>query len=275
MPIYAGPVDPSVEIVRDGTGYSLRVDGNDQSFVDLDDPHHLSFDYLDRMATVIGLLAPPGERLRFVHIGGAAMSLPRFVAASRPTSPQIVLEPAEHITSIVREELPLPRRSGIKVRPVDGRTGLAAMRDDHADVIVLDAFNGPQVPADVVTTEFFAEVARVLTEDGTLLVNLGDRAPFAWSRRVLAGLREVLPTIVAGGEAATLKGRRHGNLLIVAGRGPLPVTELTRAVAGSPFPYTVLAPGETARRFAGGSPFTEADSEPSPVPERGSSAHFG
>lgn len=268
-------MDPSVEIVRDGTGHSLKVDGNEQSFVDLDDPYHLMFDYLYRMATVIKLLAPAGERMRFVHIGGAAMSLPRYVAASRPTSPQIVLEPAAHITELVRTELPLPRRSGIKVRPVDGRTGLAAMRDDHADVIVLDAFNGPQVPADVVTAEFFAEVARVLTQDGTLLVNLGDRAPFAWSRRVLAGLREVLPTIVLGGEAATLKGRRHGNLLVVAARGPLPVAELTRAVAGSTFPYTVLGPAEAAQRFAGGTPFTENDSEPSPVPDRGSSAHFG
>lgn len=268
-------MDPSVEIVRDGTGYSLRVDGNDQSFVDLDDPRHLSYDYLDRMATVIGLLAPPGERMRFVHIGGAAMSLPRFVAATRPTSPQIVLEPAEHITALVREELPLPRRSGIKVRPVDGRSGLAALRDDHSDVIVLDAFNGSQVPADVVTAEFFAEVGRVLTNDGTLLINLGDRAPFAWSRRVLAGLREVLPTIMLGGEAATLKGRRHGNLLVVAHRTDLPVAEFIRAVAGSPFPYTVLAPTEAAQRFAGGTPFTEADREPSPVPQRGSSAHFG
>lgn len=266
---------PSVEIVRDGTGYSLRVDGNDQSFVDLDDPYHLSFDYLYRMATMINLLPPPGRRMRFVHIGGAAMSLPRFVAASRPTSPQIVLEPAEHVTALVREELPLPRRSGIKVRPVDGRTGLAAMRDGHADVVVLDAFNGPQVPADVVTTEFFSEVARVLTEDGTLLVNLGDRAPFAWSRRVLAGLREVLPTIMLGAEAATLKGRRHGNLLVAASRGTLPVADFARAVAGSPFPYTAMAPDEAARRFAGGAPFTDADSEPSPVPERGSSAHFG
>ncbi|MGJ9421602.1 spermidine synthase [Aeromicrobium sp. CF3.5] len=262
-------------IVRDGTGYTVKVGGNDQSFVDLDDPYHLMFDYLDRMATVITLLAPAGERMRFVHIGGAAMSLPRFVAASRPTSPQIVLEPAEHLTALVREELPLPRRSGIKVRPLDGRTGLAAMRDDHADVIVLDAFDGPQVPAGVVTAEFFAEVGRVLAHDGTLLVNLGDRAPFAWSRRVLAGLREVLPAIMLGGEAATLKGRRHGNVLVVASRANLPVAELTRAVAGSPFPYTVLAPVEAAQRFAGGAPFTDADSEPSPVPERGSSAHFG
>lgn len=262
-------------IVRDGTGYTVKVGGDDQSFVDLDDPTHLMFDYLDRMATVITLLAPAGERMRFVHIGGAAMSLPRFVAASRPTSPQIVLEPAEHLTALVREELPLPRRSGIKVRPVDGRAGLAAMRDDHADVIVLDAFNGPQVPADVVTASFFAEVGRVLAPDGTLLVNLGDRAPFAWSRRVLAGLREALPTIMLGAEAATLKGRRHGNLLVVASRGILPVAEFTRAVAGSPFPYTVLAPTEAAQRFAGGIAFTDADSEPSPVPERDSSAHFG
>ncbi len=268
------PPEKVATIVRSGTGYLLKLGGTEQSFVDLDDPHHLSFDYLYRMATVIELLRPPGERMRFVHIGGAAMSLPRFVAASRPTSPQIVLEPAEHITALVREQLPLPRRSGIKVRPVDGRAGLAAMRDDHADVIVLDAFDGARVPGDVVTTEFFGEAGRVLADDGVLLVNLGDRAPFDWSRRALAGLRDILPVVMLGGESATLKGRRHGNLLAVATRGTLPVAEFTRAVAGSPFPYTVVAPADVSKRFAGGTPFTDGDTEHSPAPDRGLSAHF-
>lgn len=268
------PPDLPVEIVRDGTGFLLRVGGTDQSFVDLDDPTRLEFDYVQRMADVIDLLGTPGAPMRFVHIGGAGMTLPRYVTTTRPTSAQIVLEPAEHITERVREQLPLPRRSGIKVRPVDGAAGLAAMPDDHADVIVLDAFDGAQVPAELVTAQFLGDTARVLRDDGTMLLNLGDIAPFAWSRRVVAGLRTVLPALMISAEPATLKGRRHGNLLVVAARHEVPSQQLRRRTAGSPFPYTVLGPTEVASRFAGGTPFTVEDTERSPGPPNGR-AHFG
>ena len=263
------PPDLRAEIVRDGTGYLLRVAGTDQSFVDLDDPTRLEFDYVQRMADVIDLLGAPGAPMRFVHVGGAGMTLPRYVTATRPTSAQIVLEPDEALTAMVREQLPLPRRSGIKVRPVDGAAGLAAMPDAYADVIVLDAFDGAQVPAHLVTADFFADVSRVLVDGGTLLINLGDTAPFSWSRRVLAGLRPVLPELMVSAEPATLKGRRFGNLLVVASRVAVPSVELRRRAAGSPFPYTVLGPADVASRLAGGTAFTTEDAEPSPPPPNG------
>ncbi|MGB9012111.1 MAG: hypothetical protein WCB95_04520, partial [Aeromicrobium sp.] len=73
------PDADGVEIVRDGTGYLLRVGGADQSFVDLDDPTHLEFDYVQRMADVIDLFGEPGTPMRFVHVGGAGLTLPRYV----------------------------------------------------------------------------------------------------------------------------------------------------------------------------------------------------
>ncbi|MBD5063804.1 spermidine synthase, partial [Xanthomonas citri pv. citri] len=81
------------------------------------------------------------------------MCLARYVAATRPTSPQIVCEPDAELTAEVRLKAPLPVRSGIKVRPVDGRSGVAAMREDFADVVILDAFDGARVPGDLVTVE--------------------------------------------------------------------------------------------------------------------------
>ena len=88
----------------------------------------------------------PGTPLRAVHLGGAGLTLPRYVAATRPTSWQVVLEPDGPLTELVRRELPLPRRSGIKVREVDGRTGVAALRDDAAQLVVVDAFADARVP---------------------------------------------------------------------------------------------------------------------------------
>src|SRR6476661_10342634 len=136
-----------VEIVagdRPGS-FVLRMSGMDQSHVDLEDPTRVVFEYVRRLADLVDVLAPAGEPLRVVHVGGAAMTLARYVAATRPRSPQVVLEPAAELTDLVRAELPLPRRSGIKVRPVDGRTGTAALRDGAADVVILDAFDGARV----------------------------------------------------------------------------------------------------------------------------------
>src|SRR6185503_8246339 len=53
------------------------------------------------------------------------MTLPRYLAATRPQSAQVVFEPDVTLTDFVRIHLPLPRRSGIKVRAVDGLSGIA------------------------------------------------------------------------------------------------------------------------------------------------------
>lgn len=244
--------------------FLLRLDGADQSHVDLDDPTHLAFDYVRRMGDVLDAWPPPGGPVRVVHVGGAAMTLPRYVTATRPRSRQIVLEPAAAVTELVRAELPLPRHSGIKVRPVDGRSGIAALRDDSTDVVVLDAFADARVPADLVTTAYFADVARVLTHEGWFLLNLTDRAPFAWTRRVVAGLRTVFGELMVSAEPATLRGRRPGNLLVVASHGEVPSRTLLARTTTSALPYRVLAGEQVSSSFGGGAPFTDDDTEPSP-----------
>jgi spermidine synthase len=245
----------------------LRLSGMSQSYVDLEDPTRLVFEYVQRMADVIDASAPAGEPLRIVHVGGAALTLPRYVAATRPGSAQVVLEPATDVTELVRRELPLPRRSGIKVRAVDGRRGVAALRDGHAQLLLLDAFADARVPAELVTVEFFDDVARVL-DGGVFVLNLTDRAPFGWSRRVVAGLRRVFTTVVLTAEPATLRARRLGNLVVVASRGPVPLDVLGARAASAAAPYRLLDAGQVSDGFGGGTPFTDADSAPSPPPDR-------
>jgi spermidine synthase len=250
---------------RPGT-FVLRMSGMDQSHVDLADPTRIAFEYVRRIADVLDACAPPGRPLRVVHLGGAAMTVPRYVAATRPRSAQVVLEPAAAVTELVRAELPLPTRSGIKVRPLDGRSGIAGLRDAHAEVLVLDAFADARVPGELVTDAFFADAARVLEPGGLLVLNLIDRTPFAWTRRVLAGLRAHLPELLLTAEPATLRGRRQGNLVVVASRGPVPLAALRERSATAAAPYRVLDGGQVSDGFGGGSPFTDDDAEPSPAP---------
>lgn len=246
--------------------FTLRVGRTDQSYVDLDDPRRLEFDYVQRIADVLDCVAPAGERLTVVHVGGAALTLPRYLAATRPRSAQVVLEPDAELTELVRAHLPLPRQSGIKVRAQDGRSGVAGLRDGYADVVVLDAFAGSRVPPELTTAEFLTDLRRVLGADGTLLVNLTDRGPFPYARRVLAGVASVFPHVLFSAEPATLKGRRFGNVVLTASAAPLPVGEIAERAGRSPYPYRVLHDARLAQLVAGGVPFTDDDSAWSPAP---------
>jgi spermidine synthase len=246
-------------------GFVLRMDGRDQSYVDLEDPTRLEFDYVRRMGDVIDAWGSPGRPARVLHVGGAAMTLPRYVARTRPGSAQVVLEPATEVTDLVRRELPLPRRSGIKVRPVDGRTGLETFRDDWADLVVVDAFAAGRVPGELVTSECAAAYARVLRGDGLLLLNLADAAPFAWTRRVVAAVRSALPTQLVSAEPATLRGRRPGNLLLVASRTAVPASALRAAARSGSSPYRVVDGRGVSDAFGGGLPFLDADTAASPA----------
>ena len=247
----------------------LVVNGRtEQSWVDPTDPLRLEFEYVQRIAEVLEetvLGRPASERVRVIHVGGGGLTLPRYVEARRPHTAQIVLEPDEALTLQVRAALPLPRHTGIKVRGVDGRTGVAQLPSGCADIVIVDAFAGASVPPELATAEFLAEVERVLRHGGLVVMNLTDSAPFAWSRRCLAGFAATFGEVAASAEVPVWKGRRFGNLVVVAG-AELPLSALERRLARAPFPYRLRAGADLSRWLAGAHPFTDADAAPSPSP---------
>jgi hypothetical protein len=248
--------------------FTLRIGRTDQSYVDLDDPLRLEFDYVQRLADVLDSVTEPGQRLRVVHVGGAAMTLPRYVAATRPSSAQIVLEPDVELTAFVRRHLPLPVRSGIKVRGTDGRSGIAELRDGYTDLVIIDAFVGARVPAELTTNEFLVDARRALSDHGKIMINITDRSPLDYARRVLAGVAITFPHLLLCVEPATLKGRRFGNVIIVGAATPLPYADIAQRVGRSPFPYRVLRSARLRQLLADSVAFTDADAEESPEPGR-------
>ncbi|HEY0697959.1 MAG TPA: fused MFS/spermidine synthase, partial [Micromonospora sp.] len=142
--------------------YTLLLDGAPQSHVDLDDPTHLEFEYVRRMAAAIDLLAPPRAPLRVLHLGGGALTLPRYVTATRPGSTQRVVEVDGALVELVRRELPWPADPRLRVRVGDARAAVASTRDASYDLVISDVFAGARTPAALTSAEFAADVARVL-----------------------------------------------------------------------------------------------------------------
>ena len=62
------------------------------------DPGYLEFEYVRRIGHVADLAFPPGEPLRVLHLGGGALTLPRYLAHTRPGSRQLVAELDDALT---------------------------------------------------------------------------------------------------------------------------------------------------------------------------------
>ncbi|WP_270352112.1 spermidine synthase [Microbacterium testaceum] len=251
------------------SGSELVVDGTPQSHVDLDDPTHLHFEYVARMGAVIDRLRMPGQPLTAVHLGAGALTLPRYVEATRPGSRQQVIELEPALWDLVRENLPLPRGASIRVRIGDARAGLSRLPaglTGAVDLLVSDVYSGAQTPAHLTTVEFYREAAALLAPDGVLLVNVSDGPGLAFARRQVATVREVLPEVIVLAEVQVLKGRRFGNLVVAASAAPLPVEWLPRLMAAGPHPAKVAQGSEIDEFVRGSRPAVDGDATPSPKP---------
>lgn len=199
------------------SAWTLFVEGVEQSHVDLYEPARLAFDYVRRIAAVLDAVGRRGAPLRVLHLGGGAMTLPRYVAETRPGSTQRVVEVDGALADFVRTRLPLP--TGVDVTVDDARAALAGLDPGAWDVAVGDVYNGAAMPTHVATAGFATELRRVLAPGGLYLANVTDLPPLAFGRRFAATLREVFGEVAVLGEPGMLRGRKAGNLVVAAGHG--------------------------------------------------------
>lgn len=256
----------TAELLRDAdrpNAWLLSVGGVAQSYVDLDDPANLEFDYVRRFGDVVDHL--PDGPLDALHIGGAACTLPRYLAASRPGSRQVVFDADGELVALVREQLGL-HVPGVRVRVGDGREGLATRRGDSADLVVVDAFERARLAGGFATTECTAEIARILRPSGVYLANITDGPGLPFGRRVLATLSEFFPHLLLLADPAVLRGRRFGNLVFAASTMDLPITEIAARTASAAFPARCVS-GPELRKFRGNAvPLTDTEPGTTPTP---------
>lgn len=231
----------------------LFIDGIPQSQVDLDDPGYLEFEYMRRIGHVVDLAFPAAGPLRVLHLGGGALTLPRYVEYTRPGSRQLVAEIDAALTELVRKHLPLPPGRRIRIRAGDARQVLESVAAASYDLVISDVFAGARTPFHLTTAECARAAARALRPDGVYVTNVADGPPLEQVRSAVTTLRSVFPETCMIAETGVLRGRRLGNLVLAGSGRPLPSGELRRAVAADPFPARVVERTELVR-FASGAP---------------------
>ncbi|MFI5806799.1 fused MFS/spermidine synthase [Streptomyces sp. NPDC051561] len=211
---------------RDG-GRTLVLDGVRHSYVDLADPTHLEFTYVRAVASAVDAVFPEREPLVAHHLGGGGLTLPRYLAATRPGTRNVVSEIDSGVVRVdhTRFGSPDPRT---EVRVEDGRLGLRRLDPGSRDLVVGDAFGGVSVPWHLTTAEALAEVRRVLTTNGLYVANLIDHGDLAFARAEVATLRATFkqvsllgrPADIGTGSSGTRVG---GNFVVLASNSHRPV----------------------------------------------------
>ncbi|MGO4470419.1 spermidine synthase [Arthrobacter sp. M-10] len=228
--------------------YILRIGDAEQSHVNLAEPAEVFYEYLRRIGHVVDLAAPAGQAITALHLGAGALTLARYIQATRPGSDQHAVELERELLDFVLQKLPMPDGTLLETHIGDARETLAELPAElEFDVVILDIFSGPEAPAHIACQEFYEEAAARLRPDGVLIVNVGDEAALTLVRSQVAAMRRAVPDVAAFAEAGMFAGRYPGNIILVGTRRPWPAGWTAELLARGPHPAAVLSGVELDR----------------------------
>lgn len=212
-------------VVDDGDGQLLMLDGLRHSWVKPGDPTYLEFAYTQAYASVLDARWPAGQPLEAHHIGAGGVTMPRYLAATRPGTQSTVSEIDPGVVQIDRKQLDLETDDDLQVRIEDGRLGLRDLKPDSLDLVIGDAFGGVSVPWHLTTREAMADVDAALTDDGLYVVNVIDHGELAFARAAARTMTEQWEHVTVLSSPAAVNDGRGGNLVIAASHEPQPIDE--------------------------------------------------
>jgi spermidine synthase len=266
LPAAVGPSPCSVEtayhcarVLSDPArpdGRYLILDNLAHSYVDLRDPTYLQFAYVQAIASAADAVRPAGQPISSLFLGAGGLTLPRYLAATRPGSRSRVLEIDGGVLAFDRSQL-LPPAAGVSVDVGDARVNLAREPAGDRDLVVGDAFGGLAVPWHLTTREVVAEIGRALRPDGIYAVNVIDFPPNRFASAELATIASVFTHVGLIATPDAIAGRGGGNFVIVASAAPLPLTAIGRRLGERNASVALASNAQTAAFGTGGLVLTD------------------
>jgi spermidine synthase len=152
---------------------ALILDNLVHSYVTLEDPLHIEYQYERIYAEVLKWKFQKDAAFRSLTIGGGGYTFPRYMEAFYPNSRIDVVEIDPEITKVVYQYLGLPRDTGIRSYNEDGRWFVMNCKERY-DVIFIDAYNDLSIPYHLTTREFAQQLRDILNPGGIVLTNIID-----------------------------------------------------------------------------------------------------
>jgi spermidine synthase len=214
------------------SGRALWLDTLRHSYVDLEDPSHLEFTYTQWFGDVIAALAPDGEPLRTLHIGGGGFTMPQFLRAEHPGSTSTVLEIDPLLVELSEQELGLELGEDITVLTGDARLAIGEVERGAYDLVIGDAFGGVAVPWHLATEEFTTAIHATLRPGGVYTLNAIDYDQRDFLRAEIATIQTVFDHVAVLGRPGSFGPTRPGvggNYVVIASDSPLPVDAIIDA----------------------------------------------
>jgi MFS family permease len=214
-------------------GYELVLDNVHNSYVDLNDPTYLRYEYTNWIADSVDGYFPPRKPLDAVFVGGGGFTLPRWLLATRPGSDAEVLEVDGDLVDFDEERLGLRTSPRLRVTVGDARTTMRDVPTDSADLVVGDAFTGFTVPWHLTTSEWLEEVQRVLKPGGIYAANLVDVGSLDFIKWESATFLDIFPEAkmitFINPETGELYG---GNIVLLGSNRKMPAKVASQAYGG-------------------------------------------
>ena len=226
------------------SGRTLLLNSAQHSYVDLADPTHLEYAYTRWIGAVADVIAPEGQRLDALHLGGGGFTMPRYLTATRPGTDNLVFEIDGGLVDLGEQHLGVRQGPDLKAVVGDARMLVVDEGTDSRDFVVGDAFGHLVVPWHLATREMAAEIRRVTRPGGVYVQNVIDYPPLRFIRSEVATVAAEFRHVALIAPPEALAGERGANFLIVASDAPLPLAAVRARLDANDEPVSLLSGGD-------------------------------
>jgi spermidine synthase len=176
-------------------------------------------------------MAPAGQPLDALHLGGGGFTMPRYLEATRPGTDNEVYEIDGELVRLDERELGLALSPSLRASVGDARMLIGTRPSASADLVVGDAFGHLVVPWHLATREMAAGIRRVTRPAGIYVQNVIDYPPLRFIRAEVATVAAEFPHVALVAPESSLAGETGSNFLIVASPSPLPLQRIRASLA--------------------------------------------